>query len=187
MNYEFPHINNINDVLPAIADSDEFIVAERDGYTVINYLVAFDKTFPVVDSVEAAIRRECRGLVFDTNGAVLSRRFHKFFNAGERPETTGVALDRPHVILEKLDGSMITPLMIDDRVCWGTKMGLTEIGLSVREFVNMNPHRHFDMFARFCYDRNITPIFEFCSRSNRVVIDHPSDRLVLLGDEDGPH
>ena len=40
MKYRFPHITHINDVLPAIEGRDEFIVAEREHYTVINYMVA---------------------------------------------------------------------------------------------------------------------------------------------------
>ena len=37
MNYEFPIIRNISDVLPAIHGRDEFVVAEKEGYTVINF------------------------------------------------------------------------------------------------------------------------------------------------------
>ena len=39
MNYDFPVIKNISDVLPAIEGRDEFVVAEKDGYNVINYNV----------------------------------------------------------------------------------------------------------------------------------------------------
>jgi len=46
MNYDFPLIQHINDVLPAIKDSPEFIVAQKDGYQVINYVVAPSDTFP---------------------------------------------------------------------------------------------------------------------------------------------
>lgn len=48
MNYEFPVIRTIQDVLPHIEGRDEFVVAERDGYTVINYAVAMEDTFPPV-------------------------------------------------------------------------------------------------------------------------------------------
>lgn len=49
MNYEFPLIRNISDVLPAIAGRDEFVVAEKEGYTVINYNVMMGDTFPDVE------------------------------------------------------------------------------------------------------------------------------------------
>ena len=35
MKYTFPEIKNINDVLFAIEDCAEFIVAKKDGYTVL--------------------------------------------------------------------------------------------------------------------------------------------------------
>lgn len=57
-----------------------------------------------------AIRRELRGLIFSAkDGTVISRRFHKFFNVGELPETQPEKIDMkvPFVVLEKLDGSMI--------------------------------------------------------------------------------
>ena len=52
MNYEFPHITNISDVLPAIEGRDEFVVAEKEGYTVINYNVMMADTFPDVLELE---------------------------------------------------------------------------------------------------------------------------------------
>ncbi len=39
MNYQFPVIKNISQVLPLIAERKEFVVAVKDGYTVINYVV----------------------------------------------------------------------------------------------------------------------------------------------------
>ncbi len=99
MNYEFPYISTISDVLLAIEGRDEFVVAEKEGYTVINYNVMMADTFPdVIDDQAsgmfeqydyyAALRRECRGIIFDTaTGEILRRPFHKFFNVNEREET----------------------------------------------------------------------------------------------------
>ena len=99
MNYEFPTIRNISDVLPAIEGRDEFVVAEKDGYTVINYNVMMADTF------DCNIRRECRGIIFGSKtGDIIRRPFHKFFNVNEREETQDhvVDLSRPHAILDKL-------------------------------------------------------------------------------------
>lgn len=193
MKYEFPHITNISQVLPLIKDKPEFIVAVKEGgYTVINYVVQMSDTFPPVEThggsakmrVEAsrakAILRECRGMVFNTaTGEVLARRYHKFFNVGEKDETqiNKIDFDEPHVILEKLDGSMITPIFTDAGLRWGTKMGVTDVALPVEEFVKTHPE-----YERLAIDENQwerTPIFEWCSRKQAIVIDHPVDRLVL--------
>jgi RNA ligase len=178
--YQFPIIRNISDVLPVIKDRKEFIVADRGSYTIINYVVAMEDTFPPVKTEADAILRECRGLVFFTKtGDIMSRRFHKFFNVGEREETSPqfVDLSKPHVVLEKLDGSMITPLMVDGMLRWGTKMGVTDTALQVEEFVMKNPH--YAEFANLMLSMGYTPIFEWCSRKQKIVIDYKQDQLIL--------
>ena len=207
MDYQFPRIECLDDVLPAIAGRDEFIVATREWGTVVNYMVSMADTFPEVcdedywcpgcklpmsetagcgsqrcpDSVNlAAIRRECRGLLFYPDGRIMSRRLHKFFNVNERDETAAHRIDlgKQHVILEKLDGSMITPVFTDAGIRWGTKMGITEVSMQAEEFVARNPQ--YAQFAEWCETMRLTPIFEWCSRKQRIVVDYPEDRLVLI-------
>jgi RNA ligase len=198
MMYSFPHITHIDDVLPAIKDSPEFIVAQKDGYQVVNYVVATHDTFPDVATVgltngnvthrdiyealadfHAAVRRECRGLVFDLDGKLINRRYHKFFNVNERDETAIHAIDwsRPHVILEKLDGSMVSPCFVHGHLRWMTKMGLTDTSMEAEVFVASRPD--YAEFARHYLKYGFTPIFEWCSNKNRIVLDYPEDRLVL--------
>jgi RNA ligase len=114
----------------------------------------------------------------------MSRRLHKFFNVNERDETQHHLLDlsQPHVILEKLDGSMITPMVVDNTIRWGTKMGLTGVAEGAEEFVSR--HNNYHVFADHLIDQGKTPIFEWCSRKQRIVVDYPSDRLVLIAVRD---
>ena len=186
-------------MLPAIQDSPEFIVAEREHFTVVNYVVAHPETFPEVKTValtngeithegvfesdsdyDAAIRRELRGIIFDKDGNIIARRLHKFFNVNERDETQQhlIDLSQPHVILEKLDGSMITPIPIGDHYRWGTKMGITDVSMGAETFVAMHPN--YAEFAHVAFSMGFTPIFEWCSRKQRIVVDYPEDRLVLI-------
>jgi RNA ligase len=200
MNYQFPHITNISDVLPAIEGRDEFVVAVKEGYTVINYNVMMADTFPdVLDSsdlranhdhyeienLHARLRRECRGIIFDTaTGDIIRRPFHKFFNVNEREETQDhvVDLSQSHAILEKLDGSMIAPFVVNDQLIWGTKMGATEVAEPVEDFVLLN--ENYSQFARFIIRRGYTPIFEWCSRKQRIVLDYKEDQLILTAIRD---
>jgi len=195
MNYEFPTITNISDVLPAIEGRDEFVVAEKEGYTVINYNVMMADTFPdvlasddlranhdhyEVENLHARLRRECRGIIFDTEtGEILRRPFHKFFNVNEREETQDhvVDLSRPHAILEKLDGSMIAPFVVIDQMIWGTKMGATDVAKPVEKFVKNNPQ--YEALANNAILLGLTPIFEWCSRKQRIVLDYKEDTLIL--------
>lgn len=178
MNYEFPLIRNISDVLPAIEGRDEFVVAEKEGYTVINYNVMMADTF------DCNIRRECRGIIFDTaTGDIIRRPFHKFFNVNEREETQEHAVDMSgdYTILEKLDGSMIAPFIVNGEMIWGTKMGATDVAKPVEEFVKNNPQ--YDEF-RYLIGSGFTPIFEWCSRKQRIVLDYREDQLVLTAIRD---
>ena len=108
MNYDFPEIKTIQDVLPHIEGRDEFRVMDKDWYTVINYMVSLENTFlwDENDPIGSAVRRECRGISFDKEGKLICRKYHKFFNVGEKEETqlNKINLYEPHIVLEKLDG-----------------------------------------------------------------------------------
>jgi RNA ligase len=184
MRYEFPEIQHLDDVRPAIEGRDEFIIAERPWGYVVNYMVNLIDTFPEVRTVNDAIRRECRGILFYPDGRIMARRLHKFFNVSERDETQAhlVDLTQPHVILEKLDGSMITPMAVDGRIRFGTKMGLTDVSAGAENFAAR--HSNIMEFCDRMLDQGKTPVFEWCSRSQRIVIDYPEDRLVLLAIRD---
>ena len=180
--YLFPKITHLQQVLDAIAGRDEFVirVSEEHDYTIINYAVNFEDTFPPVTDERSAILRECRGITFRTStGLIISRKYHKFFNLGERPETLPNAIDWtiPYREFEKLDGSMITPLLIKGEVRWATKMGLTDVAKPVDEFTKNKVNYH--EFAKYWMSQGWTPIFEWCSRIQRIVIDYPTDALIL--------
>ena len=180
MNYIFPKIQNIQDILPAIEGNDDIYSVTKDGYIVFNYMLGTSQTFPAIVDEYAAIRRECRGIIFDAEtGDILRRPFHKFFNLNEREDTSIENVDFlfPHAVLDKLDGSMIAPFLVGDRMIWGTKMGETDVAQPVMEFVAANPK--YDEF-RYLIGSGFTPIFEWCSNKQRIVLDHPEDSLTLL-------
>ena len=68
---------------------------------------------------------QCRGLlVCRSTGRVLARRFHKFFNINERPEADvhTISIDENTQALEKLDGSLVSPLLVQgDVLLWASK------------------------------------------------------------------
>jgi hypothetical protein len=129
MNYEFPHIESIDDVLPHIKGRDEFRVTDKGDYTVINYMINFEETFKwnEDDALGCAIRRECRGLAFDTEGEIISRPYHKFFNVNEKEETQidKIDLTHSHIVLEKLDGCLYGESPIE--FCDGSTHTISEI------------------------------------------------------------
>lgn len=193
----FPNIEYIDHVLPAIEGSPEFVVAPRDGYTIINYNVCYPDTFPdlpkltgshsydtLVDKMDyhnALVRRECRGLIFGEDGRIIRRPYNKFFNIGEKAETQPdqINLSTEHHILEKLDGSMLSPFFVNGRLIWGTKMGPSEVASMTSTFIHEHPH--YNQFALYLIMMGYTPIFEFCSRKQRIVLDYKEDQMILTG------
>mgnify|MGYP003342702767 CR=1 FL=1 len=186
LHYEFPKALTLDEVREIVRDNPNFYIGERDGYVVANYLVAGKDTHPPVVDRKTAIMRELRGLIFDRDGRVASRRLHKFFNLGEREDVAQIDVSKPHVVLEKLDGSMITPFMVDGVLRWGTKMGLTEVADQVEKFIEFDAVRasNYKRLALAMIEQDCTPIFEWCSRKQRIVIDYPEDRLVLIAVRD---
>ena len=181
MNYKFPIITHIDDVLPHIVGRDEFRVTDKDNYTVINYMVAFENTFLWDDNdpIGSSIRRECRGITFDNDGKLICRKYHKFFNVGEKEETqlNKINLYEPHIVLEKLDGSLISCQPTAEGFVLVTKAGVTDISQQAEVFIA--DKLNYSRFIKKCIQKGTTPIFEWCSRKNRIVIDYPEDQLIL--------
>jgi len=196
MLYNFPKIERIEDVLPAIKGRDEFIVAERDGFTVINYNVGFEDTFTIDEDdlmanygraiPKGVMRRECRGIIFYPDGRIMSRPFHKFFNVGEREETQlhSIDMSQPHTIMEKMDGSMIRPMIVNGKLRLGTKMGITDTSIAAEQALEANTGEQFEDVLDFLdglVRDHVTPLFEFIAPDNRIVIRYDEPELVLLG------
>ena len=181
MHYAFPEIRTIADVLPAIAGRDEFVVAEREFGTVINYLVAMPDTFKMEgpDDVMGAIRRECRGLIFDETGAIMSRPYHKFFNVNEKEETQSHRLDlsRAHTVMDKLDGSMIRPVRMHGMIRLATKMGVTDIAMEAEKLLDYDQY----VWLEDMMIDGFTPIFEYIAPTNKIVVEYAEPKLILTG------
>jgi RNA ligase len=167
-------IRTLDDALALIEGRKDFVVKRAPDYIAIDYAVAFPDTF------DDPLRTELRGLKFypDT-GEVMARPLHKFFNVGEKAHTQPHLLDfdADHIIMDKLDGSMIHPALLRD----GTLRFMTRAGVTD---VSKKAERHLTPALR---DRltnllaaGFTPTFEFTAPDNRIVVRYPSSGLTLL-------
>lgn len=169
-----PEITYLSDVTPYIEENDGIIVARRDGYMVVDYSFVTDSTFT------NPVALECRGLKFDDTGRILARPFHKFFNIGEKEPPETVDWSRPHLVLDKLDGSMVHPCLLNGELTFMTRKGVSrqaEAALAASS----------DAVQALCRDalaRGITPLFEFTSPDNRVVLEYDRTDLTLLAARD---
>lgn len=184
MNYDFPVIAHIDDVIPHIKDSEEFSVVNKELFTVIDYNFAFGETFGEPDddklSLQNKIKRECRGLIFDKSGNLIRRPLHKFFNVEEKNETrvVNVNFDRTHYLLDKLDGSMIAAFLVDGQIYWGTRMGSLEFHQNVQKFVKESDVKY-ERFVENLIAHGATPIFEWVGPQNRIVLGYEKEDLIL--------
>jgi RNA ligase len=167
----FPLIKHIDDVLPHIADKPEIARIEKDGYTVLDYIYAGISTF------DNDFARECRGIKFDSQGNLIGRPFHKFFNLNEKEET--MFENQPwHVayrIMNKWDGSMIHPALVNGELVFMTRKGVTDVALQAMRECDYDA----DEMIRLLKD-GYTPIYEFVSPNNKIVIHYDEARLVPI-------
>lgn len=166
-------IEHIDEVLPHVAGRSDFVVAQRPGYTVIDYVYAAADTF------EDPVRLECRGLKFGPDGKTLARPFAKFFNIGEKERTQPHLIDltRPHTVMEKLDGSMIHPAIVDGKLVFMTRMGHTDVAKKAEALIT-------PVLETACkialIEMGVTPIFEYTAPNNRIIIKYERPQLHLL-------
>lgn len=185
--YKFPTIHTIDDVLPHIKCFDEIVVADKGDYTWIDYVVDTGETFSNKHQ-GWEMRRECRGLLFDNKGLIVSRPFHKFFNVNQLEETQANLIDmsRDHTIMVKEDGSMVRPFMIDEEIRWGTRKGESDTIASLRkdfpDYFNLNVNQG-GLCAHIC-NLNRTPIFEYVGPNNKHVVSYEEPRLIMLATRD---
>lgn len=173
----FVHNPTIIQCREVVATKPEFREINKGTYTIFDYSVALENTF------DCPVSREMRGIAFDTEtGQIVSRPFHKFFNLNEKEETheSGLDFSQEHIIMEKLDGSMIRPIKSGSSFVWGTRAGETDVSQKVVQFLKQSELTHcYERFVHASIAEGLTPTFEFCSRAQRIVIDYPTPQLVL--------
>ena len=154
-------------------------VSKSNGLLSVNYCnfthAASETHLPVFPNPYSL---ECRGIKFDVlTGQILARPFHKFFNLGEVPNDLSDRDITQAKVLEKLDGSMVYPLIHpisnDVRLC--TKAGITDISVMAETLCDTPVG-----VLKAIILEGYTPIFEFTSPSQRIVIRYNDSSLSLL-------
>ena len=178
----FPNITHISQVLPAIEGRTEFSYWQtNDHFDLVAYYLLASDTFKSDDPAVSAMRRECRGLLFHKDGTVARRAFHKFFNVGETDETMPQTLDlsKPHMVLEKLDGSMIAPFIsqLNERVYWASMRGSKDYHERLSAIYDGS---NYEALIREADSKGLTAIMEFCSSENRIVVNYTEPQMTLL-------
>jgi len=178
----------LSEALEAIKGKSEFSVNVREFGTVIDYNVSMKDTFIGNTPRETTILQNLRGVCFGIDGKIVRLPYHKFHNLNENEAYAAANFDfnKPHIVLEKLDGSMIAPIIFPDGHWeFGTRAGVTDVAKKATAFMERMavdaPEKHWQYmtFVNVALSMNWTPIFEYCARDQRIVIDYPETKLIL--------
>jgi T4 RnlA family RNA ligase len=85
--------------------------------------------------------------------------------------------------MEKMDGSMIRPILVDGYLRLATKMGLSDQALQAEQWLAAKDDRYKGWLLH-CVKNGITPIFEWVSPFNQIVLAYEESDLVLLACRD---
>ena len=175
----FAHITHYNDLKNLIKDRPEFVFKyeEETNTYVIKYNLLLANSFDHDDEECRKLLIEARGITFDAvTGEVVSRKYHKFYNIGEKKSSQidNIDFSKTHWVMEKLDGSNISNIRYSDLPV--TKAGRSDVSKMVDELFLQDNYKKFN---DFCSKNNWTAQYEFCSRKQRIVIDYEEESLVL--------
>lgn len=177
----FPIIKKLSDVLPFIEGNQTIRVKadEKTGMTVVCYMVQDEDTFR---GEHEDWERECRGMTFYPDGRIAARTMHKFFNVNEREETMSYNIDWSKVtrIMDKRDGSMITPVLLPDgTIKCKTKKSFDTKEASLADSIIAATPGGREWLLEFL-QKGYTVTFEVTSPKYPIVLQYKKDELVLL-------
>lgn len=186
---DFPYITSIEDIEKHIGDHPIARIDRNPGLLTFNYIFATESIFEIDPAypIGGRMRRECRGITFDSStGECLSRPFPKFFNIGQKEETLigNLPWGNSHFRLNKFDGSMIHVLRVGDSLRMLTRGGVSEVSQKAEKFYNTIRTRESDRLLHEIIESGETPILEFESADHAIVLIHDVSRLVLLATRD---
>ena len=178
---QFANITHYNDLKNLIADRPEFVFKyeEETNTYVVKYNLLLAGSFDHEDDEARKLLVEARGITFDADtGEVVSRKYHKFYNIGEKTcsQIQNIDFSKTHWVMEKLDGSNISN--IRNLSVPVTKAGRSDVSKMVDE-IFLRPE--YVALNKFCSEMNLTAQYEFCSRRQRIVVDYSVEQLVLTG------
>ena len=172
---------------------DNFIFYESkhivDGYNVsiFNYrLASFDHFNNPIPSKKNLKSFEMRGLtfVFNEDGSLFKRflLLDKFFNVDQTPCSMYSVIKDFKIknIFNKEDGSVASFIMLPNGNIKGRSKASFESDQSIEIQNIYDSDKNIQRFVRWSLENDISPIFEYVSPRNRIVLPYVNTKLILL-------
>ena len=118
------------------------------------------------------ITLECRGLVTDQVGNIVSRGFSKFFNIEENKHVPTDTFE----VFEKLDGQYIAVFWYNGEMVINSRGSFTSVYVDVARKLLDEKYPHFKTFA----EKNLTYCFELIG-FEQIVVSYPEPDVILTG------
>jgi len=173
----------LEDAYHAVEGRSEFAIKLTDKTVCFDYIVILSDTFVAGDASKTGwIRRNFRGVTFcRETGKMLSLPFHKFFNINQNSETDfNLYKGKDATIYEKLDGSMVHFYRLTDGALQAStrRSPHSTQAQGALAFVLSSPELERNILETI--DCGFTPIFEWVSPRNQIVVRYDQCRLVFL-------
>lgn len=184
---------NIYNSLMTLCDNDEsFFYADQiidsNTYRIFNYRLASYSQWLEPHATEA------RGITFRVDDTVesmalplelVSWPFEKFFNLNENPFTMDVPFSRTVSITDKIDGSLISSMMVNDKLWLKSKGSLfSDQAQAANKLINDPEYLPLYNFVKEYTQYNNTVIMEYTAPDNRIVIGYEKPHLTVLAIRD---
>jgi len=123
--------------------------------------------------------------VFNKDGSLYKRFFmlRKFFNLGQVENTLydNVKDKAIRNVAEKEDGSCVAFMNLPDKTVFAKTIGCFDNEQTVAAMKLYNTDHALEMFIRVQLDDNQTPVFEYVSYDNRIVLKYSKPQLRFIG------
>jgi RNA ligase len=114
----------------------------------------------------------CRCLITDFEGNIIARGFNKFFNL-EQHKNNEIP-NEPFDVYEKLDGSYICVFYYNNTWVVSSKGSFaSDVSIAANKYFIDNNYNNL-------LDKNLTYIFEYIGKLNRIVCEYPFDEKLAL-------
>ena len=124
---------------------------------------------------------ECRGVTFevDDNGdarRLVSWPFTKFFNLNENPFVMDLDLTKVTHVYDKMDGSLISSMVLPDRTMWLKSKGslFSSQAQAANKLIRQPEHKKLLKFVEGRVRNEFTVIMEYTAPDNRIVVPYDS-------------
>ena len=147
-------------------------IVDGQELTIVSYMIADPHLW------KQPLALETRGITFNADGECISRPLHKFMNIGENEQTQkhNLVFDNA-VVLEKRDGSMLIPVMINNRIHWKSKKSFfSDVAIKANHCATIEVLN----LSRTLINIGYTPIFEFTHPEHQIVIDYGAEPKFVL-------